>query len=558
MLNNFKIKTLIILALAFLIILMSLVGALGFFSTRHTATILQETSIKDLRLAATVDQIRFKMEVNRSQSLQALQHNPIMEWAKLHDHPLTIHFKTINDTSTEIKQLWDQYLQEVTSPEERRLADEWFAKSDGLSLTPVANAASAIEQGKWDEAESILIKKINPTYRVSDADLKALLDLMHNRNTQNTNMVQSEISNVSVMIIGMLLTAIVIAIFTGIALVRGITLPLLQAIGLAERVAQGDLTCDIHARSDNEVGQLIKALGLMNMSLAHIVHDVRDAINTIDSASDQIADGNQDLSNRTEEQASSLEETASSMEELMSTVRQNGDNAVQANKMALSAAEVAGKGGVVVAQVVTTMGSINESAKKIVDIIGVIDGIAFQTNILALNAAVEAARAGEQGRGFAVVAAEVRNLAQRSAGAAKEIKTLIDDSVEKVALGARLVDQAGLTMQEIVSSVNRVTDIISDITMASKEQIDGIEQVNQAISLMDGATQQNAARVEEAAAAAVLLEEEAKNLVQLVRVFKLTEQQAATAPRTRLAQGPKSPTSPTRTPPLLAGARAAS
>jgi methyl-accepting chemotaxis protein len=236
-----------------------------------------------------------------------------------------------------------------------------------------------------------------------------------------------------------------------------------------------------------------------------------------------------DLSSRTEQQASSLEETASSMEELTSTVQQNADNARQANELALSASQVAQKGGAVVSQVVDTMASINDSSKKIVDIIGVIDGIAFQTNILALNAAVEAARAGDQGRGFAVVATEVRNLAQRSASAAKEIKTLIGDSVEKVDIGAKLVDQAGVTMEEIVASVKRVTDIMGEITSASREQTSGIEQINQAISQMDQVTQQNAALVEEAAAAAASLQDQAGTLSQVVSVFKLDTQQLSSA-----------------------------
>ncbi|ATQ75511.1 hypothetical protein CR152_14015 [Massilia violaceinigra] len=258
-------------------------------------------------------------------------------------------------------------------------------------------------------------------------------------------------------------------------------------------------------------------------SLVEIVAQVRAGTATITTASSEIAAGNLDLSARTESQAGTLEETASSMEELTSTVRQNADNARQANGLALSASEVAVKGGAVVSQVVDTMAPINESSKKIIDIIGVIDSIAFQTNILALNAAVEAARAGEQGRGFAVVAAEVRNLAQRSAAAAQEIKTLIGNSVERVDAGARLVDQAGSTMQEIVSSVKRVTDIMADISLASQEQTAGIEQVNLAIGQMDQATQQNAALVEQAAAAASSLNGEAASLTQVVGVFVLAE-----------------------------------
>ena len=277
---------------------------------------------------------------------------------------------------------------------------------------------------------------------------------------------------------------------------------------MAESVAEGDLT----ARSsmvvgDDEAGLLLKALRRMQDSLAKTVTQIRMGTDTIATASSEIASGNLDLSSRTEEQASSLEETASSMEELTSTVKQNADNSRQANQLAVAASAVAVKGGAVVSEVVNTMGSINDSAKKIVDIIGVIDGIAFQTNILALNAAVEAARAGEQGRGFAVVATEVRNLAQRSAAAAKEIKALIGDSVEKVDAGSKLVAEAGTTMDEIVDGVKRVADIMAEITAASQEQSDGIEQVNQAIGQMDQVTQQNAALVEEAAAAAESLQD---------------------------------------------------
>ncbi len=295
-----------------------------------------------------------------------------------------------------------------------------------------------------------------------------------------------------------------------------------DAAATARAIAGGDLSTTIPVRADDATS-LMADLKQMQISLANIVGHVRAGADTIVTASGQITSGNLDLSSRTEQQASSLEETASSVEELTSTVKQNADNARQANQLAQSASEVAVKGGAVVSQVVDTMRSINESSRKIVDIIGVIDGIAFQTNILALNAAVEAARAGEQGRGFAVVAAEVRSLAQRSATAAKEIKTLIGDSVEKVDVGARLVDQAGATMDDVVMSVKRVTDIIGEITTASNEQTSGIEQINQAIMQMDTVTQQNASLVEEAATAAQSMQEQSENLSRAVNVFKLAE-----------------------------------
>jgi methyl-accepting chemotaxis protein len=321
--------------------------------------------------------------------------------------------------------------------------------------------------------------------------------------------------------VGLMIVMLVLGFALALWIARAVAQPLAFAVEVARRVAAGDLTADIVVKSKDETGQLMQALKDMNDSLQKIVGEVRSGTDTIATASNQIAAGNLNLSQRTEEQASSLEETAASMEQLTSTVKQNADNASQANQLAVSASEVAIHGGTVVTQVVSTMGAINTSSKKIVDIIGVIDGIAFQTNILALNAAVEAARAGEQGRGFAVVAAEVRNLAQRSAAAAKEIKSLIDDSVEKVGLGSRLVDQAGSTMEEIVASVRRVTDIMGEITAASQEQTSGIEQINQAISQMDQVTQQNAALVEEAAAAAASLQDQAGALEQVVGAFKL-------------------------------------
>jgi methyl-accepting chemotaxis protein len=303
---------------------------------------------------------------------------------------------------------------------------------------------------------------------------------------------------------------------------------------ITEQIAAGDLAARIDIRRQDQ-SSLLFSVKAMRDSLVKIVGEVRIGTDTIATASGQIASGNLDLSARTEQQASALEETASSMEELTGTVKQNADNARQANGLAVLASEVAVKGGAVVSQVVDTMSSINDSAKKIVDIIGVIEGIAFQTNILALNAAVEAARAGEQGRGFAVVASEVRSLAQRSAAAAKEIKTLIDDSVNKVDTGSKLVEQAGATMDEVVASVKRVTDIVGEISAASQEQSTGIEQVNQTITQMDDVTQQNAALVEEAAAASQSLQDQAANLAQVVSVFKLTEnhQLAHRAPAVR-------------------------
>src|SRR5450830_1349003 len=305
-----------------------------------------------------------------------------------------------------------------------------------------------------------------------------------------------------------------------------------DAAEIANRISDGDLTLSIHT-APGDTSSLVYAFKRMRDSLTHTISNIKSSADTIATASSEIASGNLDLSSRTEQQAGSIEETASAMEELTSTVKQNADNARQANQLAVSASEVAVQGGAVVSQVVDTMGSINDSSRKIVDIISVIDGIAFQTNILALNAAVEAARAGEQGRGFAVVASEVRSLAQRSASAAKEIKTLIDDSVAKVDVGSKLVEQAGATMTEVVASVRRVTDIVGEISSASQEQSDGIEQVNRAIAQMDESTQQNAALVEQAAAAAQSLQDQAHTLIGVVSIFKLDSDAAAVRAQVR-------------------------
>ncbi|WP_275698505.1 methyl-accepting chemotaxis protein [Ramlibacter paludis] len=316
---------------------------------------------------------------------------------------------------------------------------------------------------------------------------------------------------------GAVAAAVAIALFMSRAIVR----PLQVAIGAADRIAGGDLTGDIRVTTSDETGQLLQALATMLQNLRELVGQVSGGAHTVADTSAQIAQGNLDLSQRTEEQASTLEETASSMEELTSTVTQNADNARQASQLAVNASEVARKGGQVVGQVVSTMTGISDSSKKIADIIGVIDGIAFQTNILALNAAVEAARAGEQGRGFAVVAAEVRSLAQRSAAAAKEIKELIGDSVGKVDAGTKLVDAAGRTMQEIVGSVKQVSDLIAEIAAASQEQSTGIGQVNTAITQMDQVVQQNASLVEEATAATESMKDQARTLLQTVARFNL-------------------------------------
>ena len=341
---------------------------------------------------------------------------------------------------------------------------------------------------------------------------------------------------------------IVLGLVSGFLLYRAVVVPLQNVKHDIERMSAGDLSAKIDANGDDELAQMIQSLRVLQTNVKLLVGQIKEATDVVNSGAAEIATGNADLSARTESQASSLEETASSMEELTSTVKQNADNAREANRLVASTSETAIKGGKAVGQVVGTMGSIKESSRKIVDIIGVIDGIAFQTNILALNAAVEAARAGEQGRGFAVVAAEVRNLAQRSAGAAKEIKSLISDSVEKVEAGSKLVDDAGKTMDEIVTQVKQVAGYMSDITLASQEQSEGIEQVNQAITQMDEVTQQNAALVEQAAAAAEEMQSQAGKLAQLVDSFKLVSGAQATRSGNTQPVAVRSPTPVARKP----------
>ncbi|WP_308609558.1 methyl-accepting chemotaxis protein [Massilia aquatica] len=407
-------------------------------------------------------------------------------------------------------------------------------------------------EGKRAAAE-FAIGPVAAQANVTDGHLATLAKRKETTSAEAATVSRTRYQRGRALMLGLTIGSLALGLALGWLITRRLTRQLggepAYAARMAGAIAAGELAGAIAIRP-GDTSSLLHAMETMRAALAGIVIEVRSGTDTIATASAQIAAGNLDLSSRTEEQASSLEETASSMEQLTSTVKQNADNARDANQLALSASHVAGRGGVVVGEVVRTMASINDSSRKIVDIIGVIDGIAFQTNILALNAAVEAARAGEQGRGFAVVASEVRNLAQRSAAAAKEIKTLINDSVDKVDAGARLVDQAGVTMAEIVESITRVTGIMSGIASASMEQTAGIEQVNMAISQMDEVTQQNAALVEQAAAAAAAMQEQAATLAQVVGVFRLGNEHA-----TRAAAPGRRATA--RTPPRMALAAAA-
>ncbi len=385
--------------------------------------------------------------------------------------------------------------------------------------------------GKAAEARELLIGELRPAQLAYFAGLDEMIRFQEKLMSESAGDASAAFSSLKYAIVVALCVSMLLAAVLSAWIIRSITRPINRAVEVSRAVAAGDLTLRFEVEGDNETARLLRALRDMQTALTKVVGVVRMNSESVATASGQIAQGNLDLSSRTEEQASALQETAASMEELSTTVRQNAENASQANQLAISASAVATRGGEVVGRVVETMKGINASSQKIADIIGVIDGIAFQTNILALNAAVEAARAGEQGRGFAVVAGEVRTLAQRAAEAAKEIKSLITASVEQVEQGSTLVDQAGETIQEVVTSVSRVTDLMGEITAASKEQSSGVAQVGEAVTQMDQATQQNAALVEESAAAARSLEDQAKQLVQAVAVFRLeSSPQAAGVP----------------------------
>jgi methyl-accepting chemotaxis protein len=416
--------------------------------------------------------------------------------------------------SDRAKVLFDQYANVLQDYEKELWQTLTLAADEPLQTRSTALSASLaqtrVHANKLDEVLEELSKQKEARAAQAHVEAEQLYD-----SSRATMVLLVILSTFSGILLGVLITR---------SLKRQLGGEPNYAAGVAASIAAGDLTVRIDLRPKDQTSMLY-AMREMRDSLANIVSQVRTGTDTITTASGQIAAGNLDLSSRTEEQASALEETASSMEEITATVKQNADNSRQANELAVSASGIALRGGAVVSQVVDTMGSITESSRKIVDIIGVIDGIAFQTNILALNAAVEAARAGEQGRGFAVVASEVRSLAQRSASAAKEIKQLIGDSVDKVDTGSRLVEQAGTTMKEVVESIQQVTDLMADITAAGREQSAGIEQVNQAITQMDEVTQQNAALVEEAAAASQSLQDQATHLSEIVSVFKLDNAQ---------------------------------
>ena len=513
MFKNLKISTRLVGAFALLVAMLLAIGALSV--VRAVAVETDLVDITERRMSAISNMELIREEAN-------FQARAIRNIALLDDSTKVAQEKqAIEESRARVNDVTGKVEALITSTKGREL-QALMLEGRKPFREGVDKFMALIASGEREAAVALLFDVVRPAQL---AYLKAIDDAVDfqtagaqeaSQNAQNT------VKNLIFTIVAAVLVSAGIAAVVATWIIRSITGPINSAVELARAVAAGDLTHVVEVKSTDETGVLMQALADMQTGLVQVVGRVRSGSESVSSASEQIAQGNQDLSSRTESQASALEETAASMEELSSTVRQNADNALQANQLAQSASRVALEGGQVVSQVVDTMKGINESSRKISDIISVIDGIAFQTNILALNAAVEAARAGEQGRGFAVVAGEVRNLAQRSAAAAKEIKQLINDSVERVESGTALVDKAGATMNEVVDSVRRVTDIMGEISSASKEQSDGVGQIGEAVTQMDQATQQNAALVEEMAAAASSLRTQATDLVQAVAVFRLS------------------------------------
>ncbi|MBB3214710.1 methyl-accepting chemotaxis protein [Herbaspirillum sp. Sphag1AN] len=509
---NLKIGTKLIVAFLSIMILIAALGIFSIVQLDKVNTASTDIVTNWLPGIRVLGKVKFFMGRIRSFELQ---------------HILATDPKEVDDVIGKLNRDLDilakqrkEYEAIATDPQRQAIYAD-ITKAINNFMAVHADIIELSHENKKVEATALLQGASTEFYRQMITNVDKLIDVTNAGADYSSNHAGDIYASSRMLIIGILGLSIVAALVLAIGMSRLISRPLTDAVKVARRVAEGDLTANIQQASADETGQLLGALKLMNDNLLKIVSRVREGTDTIATASIQIASGNKDLSSRTEHQAGSLQDTASAMEELTSTVKQNADNAQQANELAVSASVVAIKGGDVVGQVVDTMSSINDSSKRIVDIISVIDGIAFQTNILALNAAVEAARAGEQGRGFAVVASEVRSLAQRSSAAAKEIKALIDDSVVKVEIGSRLVEQAGATMEEVVNSVKHVTDIVGQISVANQEQCIGIDEINRAILRMDKVTKENTALVEESATATQSLQEQANTLSQTVSVFRL-------------------------------------
>ena len=534
MLNNLTIKVRLVAVLAILSVMMTVIGIAGITSLANTNASLQ--TVYEDRLVALGQLQEVIRTINRNQLAMsdALTVGPAA---------LPEMVKTVEEGLAKADKTWKAYAATKMTDEEKALAERYAAAHAAFVLEGMNPALEAGRAGDMEKMKAVMHGRMKESFLPVRDVINHLVQLQMDIGNQVYESSQASYASFRLVVIGMLAGALALAAGIGWWLVRSITAPLGRAVRIAESVAAGDLTQQIDVTSQDETGKLLAALSEMNKSLVGIVGNVRHATDSISTASSEIASGNMDLSARTELQASSLEETASAVDSLAAAVRSNAEHAREACQVAANANELAARGGAAVSDAVQTMEAIRSSSRKIVEIIGVIDGIAFQTNILALNAAVEAARAGEQGRGFAVVATEVRNLAQRSSAAAKEIKALIDDSVEKVDSGTKLVVRAGDTMSDVVASVKQVSDIVAEISAATAEQNAGIAQVHQSITSMDQVTQQNAALVEETAAASQALQDQAEILARAVSAFRIDAGHFKSAPVLRNASRPSASSS---------------
>ncbi|MBL0089898.1 MAG: Tar ligand binding domain-containing protein [Ideonella sp.] len=523
--GNLKISTRLTILIAFLSVLMITVGGMGLYGTSKANDSMRGVYDDRLVPMGQLSAVGGRLTSNRVALLRVML-NPTPE-------AVAKGVAAVEANAVEITKQWDAYMATYLTPEEKKLAEEFVMTRKAYLDGALLPAIQALKANEIEKAKQIFMITVPALVAPVEARIGALMQLQLDVAMAENKAAVARYETIRNLSLGLTATGLVLSVLLGVFITRGILGELgtepRTAASLVTAVAQGDLSVRIDLKPGDATSLLAK-LSEMQGSLAAVVTHVRQNSESVATASAQIAQGNLDLSSRTEEQASALQQTAATMEQLGTTVRNNADSAKQANQLAQGASAVAAQGGDVVGKVVTTMQDISDSSRKIGDIIGVIDGIAFQTNILALNAAVEAARAGEQGRGFAVVASEVRSLAQRSAEAAKEIKTLIGRSVEQVEQGTALVDQAGKTMGEIVGSIRRVSDIVAEISAASAEQSNGVQQVGEAVSQMDQATQQNAALVEESAAAAESLRGQAQQLVQAVAVFKLSAHEGSVSP----------------------------